>query len=411
MQIMNSTSIFKIKIDFEKSKGAYLFDKTTQKKYVDFMSMYATLPLGYNHEIFSTPLFKEEILRTSNVKITNCEMLSDESEEFNKEFISFAGKQYFTHFHYCCTGALGIEAAIKTAIDYTGFQSPKVISFKGSFHGINSYGGFVTDRFPPVSTRLDGFPGGEWPIIDNPIITYRDNKPIEDLDKVQSVFNEIESVIQEDGQVCCILIEPIQCTFGDRYFPMSFFTGVRRIADKYNIPLIFDEIQVGFGSTGKLWYYEHTGIIPDILVFGKKTQLSGIMVKDKFAKIFKTPTRLEVTWDADLIDMIRCKYVMKAMQQYDVIKNVQARSEELYSGLHGLKNICNLRNQGLLFAFDFDSRSNRDKFMESLVKNGLICNPTKDLTIRLRPNLFVNKEEVNHALNILELADQSIHSL
>ena len=82
-------------------------------------------------------------------------------------------------------------------------------------------------------------------------------------------------------------MEPIQCTFGDYYFPKAFFTGVRELATKHDIPLIFDEIQVGFGGTGKLWYFEHLPIVPDILVFGKKTQLSGIAVQEKFSKIFE----------------------------------------------------------------------------------------------------------------------------
>ena len=132
------------------------------------------------------------------------------------------------------------------------------------------------------------------------------------------------------------------------------------------------------------------------------------MVKAKYSKIFDSPNRLEVTWDADIIDMIRCKYIMKAYRQFDVIKNVNVMSKELITGLKELRNILNLRFQGLLFAFDFESKNLRDKFMNSLVKNGLICNPTKDFTIRLRPNLFVNVKEIEHALSILKNADSSL---
>ena len=81
------------------------------------------------------------------------------------------------------------------------------------------------------------------------------------------------------------MVEPIQCTNGDLYFTDNFFSGLEDIASEHDIPLIFDEIQTGFCSTGKVWYYQNLPIIPDILIFGKKTQLSGIMVNKKFSSI------------------------------------------------------------------------------------------------------------------------------
>lgn len=398
---MNRSSLFGIKIDFSKSNGSYLYDKITDKPYLDFFGMYATLTLGYNHPVFLSDEYKEELLRISRTKITNCEILSDESSEFNKAFIEYTSGGIYTHFHYSCTGALAIEAAIKTAIDYKGIKNPRVISFKGSFHGINSYGGFVTDRFLPVSNRLDGFPGNCWPPLDNPIITYQNNKPVKSEEKVAEVLSGAERIIQEERNVCCILVEPIQCTLGDMYFPDSFFNGLRAIADKYDIPLIFDEIQVGFGGTGRVWYFQHLPIVPDIVAFGKKTQLSGIMVKEKFAKIFEKAIRLEVTWDADLVDMVRCKYVIKAYKEYNVLENVQKMSARLVSGLKEIGGLSNIRNAGLLVAFDFPDKTKRDHFMKSLVTHGMICNPTRDHTMRLRPNLCVTVAEVDHACAIM----------
>ena len=82
-------SIFNIKIDFEKSKGSYVYDKNTNKHYLDFFGMYASLPLGYNHEAFKTREFLDDIARTSHVKVTNCEFISQETEDFDKEFSEF----------------------------------------------------------------------------------------------------------------------------------------------------------------------------------------------------------------------------------------------------------------------------------------------------------------------------------
>ena len=147
---MNNTTRktqYGIKIDFEKSQGSYLYDKISNNEYLDFFGMYATLALGYNHPIFNSSDFKNRILKIASCKIVNNEILSDEAQSFDKiftDYVSLNGK--FSHFHYSCTGALAIEAAVKTAIDYKGYDNPRIISFGGSFHGINGYGGFFTER-------------------------------------------------------------------------------------------------------------------------------------------------------------------------------------------------------------------------------------------------------------------------
>ena len=79
---MNKTSLFNIKIDFDKSYDSFIFDKITNKNYLDFMGMYSSLPLGYNHKIFSSNDFKDEILKVSKLKLVNCEVLSDEFDSF-----------------------------------------------------------------------------------------------------------------------------------------------------------------------------------------------------------------------------------------------------------------------------------------------------------------------------------------
>lgn len=405
---MNRSSIFKRKIDFNQSQGSYLVDKDSGEKYLDFFGQYATLSVGYNHPIFKTSEYLDEINRVAHQKITNCEMLSEESAEFDEKFRSFTNSDIFKYYHYSCTGALAIEAAIKSAMDYKGPNCHRVISFKGSFHGINSYGGFLTDRFDPVSSRLNGFPGASWEPMENPVIQYKNGEEYLGSNAVPKVLEKINGLLSKEKDICAILVEPIQCTFGDRYFPESFFIGVQTLADKYDVPLIFDEIQIGFGGTGKLWYFQHLPVAPDILVFGKKTQLSGIAVQEKFGKIFDKSIRLEVTWDADLMDMVRCKYIMKVYEDSNVLENVNIMSLRLKKGLADLKVIKNIRNCGLLFAFDFEDRSQRDNFVEEIIANNMLCNPTGEKTIRLRPNLCVTDVEIDHALSIMQRASTKI---
>jgi L-lysine 6-transaminase len=383
MGIARSTK-FGINVDFEKSHGSYLYDRKTDRELLDFFGMYASLPLGYNHPIFKTKSFIDEYLRVSSFKINNCEFVSDETLQFDKMFREFAGQGRYEHFHYSCTGALAVEAAIKACLAYKKYHKLNVVSFRNSFHGINSYGGFVTSRFPGADARLSGMP---------------DAYSIKLRPDIKEVYRMLRM-----RDVTCVLVEPIQCSAGDIYFDKEFFKQIRQACDEYDVPLVFDEIQVGFGGTGKLWYYEHLGIEPDIIIFGKKTQLSGIMAKEEYGSIFsaKESIRLEVTWDGDVADMVRCKHIMKAYKAYDILGNVKKQSDALIAGLSDIGGILNLRNCGLIVGFDLSNTEKRDILVNKLYKNGLICNKTGQKSVRFRPNLNINSEEISHALRIIK---------
>jgi len=381
MNIARSTKLG-INVDFEKSHGSYLYDKNSDRELLDFFGMYASLPLGYNHPIFKTKEFVDEYMRVSSFKINNCEFVSDETIEFDIMFKEYAGKGLFKHFHYSCTGALAVEAAIKTCLEYKNYHTPNIVSFENSFHGINSYGGFVTSRFPGADARLSGLPEA-----------YSTKIRPDLIEVARTLMNE---------DATCLLVEPIQCSAGDIHFDKEFFKSLREMCDEYDVPLVFDEIQIGFGGTGKLWYFEHLDVEPDILIFGKKTQLSGIMAKEKYGEIFspKKSVRLEVTWDGDVADMVRCKYVMMAYKAYNILGNVNKQSKRLINGLSEMDGVLNLRNCGLIVGFDLPTDEKRDILIEDLYKNGLICNKTGKKSIRLRPNLNVKKAEIDLAIDI-----------
>ena len=381
-------SIFGIKIDFEKSTGSHVYDKRSNRHLLDFFGMYASLPLGYNHEVFQRADFKEEIVRCSHIKVANCEFVSTETAEFDNTFTEFCNDGAFSNFHYCSTGALAVEAAIKTSLHYKNYSPLNILSFKNSFHGVNSYGGFITDRFFSSKPRLEGLP------------EIFSTKCEYDLEKVESYLSNTEK------PVTCVMVEPIQCTAGDIHHQTSFFENIRKLCTKYDVPLIFDEIQVGFGATGKLWYYEHLGVVPDILVFGKKSQISGFMVKEKFNAIFDkgNVNRLEVTWNADTLDMIRCKYIIKAFQEYKILDNVVERGNQIVNTLSECDKISGLRSKGLIIGFDLKDTLTRDRFMDCLFHKGMICNSTGENSIRLRPSLNLSHEDASHGCRLIKEA-------
>ena len=379
-------SIFNIKIDFEKSHGSYIFDKNTKKSFLDFFGMYASLPLGYNHPFLTSDSFKEEVIRCSHVKVTNCEFISSETEEFDMEFSKFCGRGVYSNFHYCSTGALAVEAAIKTSLHYKEYHVPNILSFKNSFHGVNSYGGFVTDRFFSSKKRLKGLP------------EMFSTKCNYDLKEVESYLAD------ESSPVTCVLVEPIQCTAGDIYHSHEFFNGIRKLCDDYDVPLVFDEIQIGFGTTGKLWFFEHLDIVPDIVIFGKKSQVSGMMTTDKLSGIFdyENIPRLEVTWNSDTLDMIRSKYIIRAFKVLNVLGNVEKRGEQITRYLSKLEGLSGLRSQGLIIGFDLKDITTRDRFISVLHNKGMICNSTGERSIRLRPNLCLTEADADAGCKLIE---------
>jgi L-lysine 6-transaminase len=368
-------SLFNIKIDFELSKGSMVFDKFTSQKYLDLFSMYSTLPIGYNHPIFDTD-YKNKIARLSHIRSTNNLFFSDELNDFFEKFRKYTFSDYI---HLTCTGALAIEAAIKCAIITKKINNPVVLSLKRSFHGINSWG-FLTDRFASTEERMRYIPRNNWQNLE---------------------YEEILHLFEKGdiNNLVAIVIEPIQCTAGDLYVPIEHLKKIKELCECNNICLIFDEIQTGMGVTGNMWYSEKIKIKPDILVFGKKAQVSGIVVNEEYSECIKSPIqRLEVTYDGDLIDAVRSTYILKAYEDQNLLESVDEK-HIFFKNLLSDK-VLNYRSSGLLIAFDFETKEKRDWFTKACFDKRLICNGTGERAVRIRPNLAITYDEMNLAAEI-----------
>lgn len=378
-----NNSHYKIKVDFEKCRGSYVFDKTTGREYLDMHGMFSSLALGYTHPAFGTNKYLSDILAISHLRNTNCEYLSDLQQEFEKLFQEMCG-QGFSYFHYACTGALAIEWAVKTAFAYKQNLNPLIAVHSCGFHGISGIGNIVTDHIGATKERFE-------------------NNCFYDNYNAQRFSNakELEDLLSNNKNISAILIDPVKCTQGDIYSAPDFFTDVRAIATKYDVPLIFDEIQTGFFTTGKPWYFNHLGIQPDIVVFGKKAQVSGIMATEKFSNIFSTPEKMCITYDGDLIDMVRCTYNLQIIEKENLQENARLQGDYFKKRLNSL-GLTNVRGCGLLLAFDIQQETKRNDFRKRLFQNGMICNISNQETIRLRPHLAITTEDVDKAINIIQ---------
>ncbi len=384
-------------VDVEKCHGSWLVDEDGKER-LDLYSQFASQPLGWN-----CPLVKEQLPRLHKVaeyNIANSDMYTPEYATFVETFASFAPD--FKHFFFVAGGALGVENALKAAFDWKArrlsFNEAQlfnldVLHFKQAFHGRTGYTLSLTNTVPDKTMN---FPKFGWSRFDNPKVG--DNVEKREKAVIEKMISRLEKnrkIGNGEAYAAAIIIEPIQGEGGDNHFRASFFKDLRKLADTYHAMLIFDEVQTGMGLTGKNWAYEHFGVTPDLVSFGKKAQVCGFMSTDRIDEIkdnvFKVPSRLNSTWGGNLVDMVRSTIYMEIIQKQKFIEQAAITGEYLKIKLANL-GLANVRGRGLMIAFDLKNGDERDKFLNRLNEKAVALK-CGDKSIRLRPHLtFGNKE-------------------
>jgi L-lysine 6-transaminase len=407
-------------IDFDKSSGAKMYDKSTGKYIIDFATHYASLPLGYNHPGFNDPEYEKTLLRVSRIKVANLDILSDEWLSFMETFKRVVGPEGFPKYFFIEGGALGVENALKAAFDWKihrnirrgkGERGTEVIHFREAFHGRTGYTLSLTNTTDPNKTKY--FPKFSWPRILNPKMRF----PMEGENLEATLADEIaakaelEKVIAEKSDdLAAMIIEPIQGEGGDNHFRLEFMQYLRSICDEHDIILIFDEVQTGMGMTGKPWAWQSIGVEPDIFAFAKKAQLGGMVVGKRILEeeknVFNVPSRISSTWGGGLVDMVRCQRYLEIIEQEKLFQNAAAKGAEIVEKLHGIAErtelIHNVRGRGLFIAFDLVYPETRTSVVDTLYDNGLMLLVCGSQSIRFRPPLNVTTEVIDEALGILE---------
>ncbi|DAC73161.1 MAG TPA: L-lysine 6-transaminase [Thermoplasmata archaeon] len=412
---------FDLVLDLKKSKGCRIYDSRTGKYFLDGFSFFATAPLGCNHPALTDPDFVKKMGEVAINNPTNSDIYTVEMAEFVEAFAKCAVPEHFHHLFFISGGALAIENGVKTAFDWKirknielgkGEIGRKVIHFKDAFHGRTGYTLSMTNTFNVNKTKY--FTKFDWPRIVNPKIEFPLNN--QNLKNVQALeaqaVTEIEkAVAQNPGDIAALIIEPIQGEGGDNHFRKEFFSDLRRLCDKHEIMFIVDEVQSGVGLTGKMWAYQHFDFEPDILAFGKKTQVCGIMVSDRVDEVkdnvFAVESRLNSTWGGNLVDMVRCQKYLEVIEKENLIKNAETQGKRLQQGLEEIEKkyphkISNARGRGLMCAFDLRTPEERDSLKSKLYARSLLVLTCGSHTIRFRPPLTISAEEIDEALEIVD---------
>lgn len=410
---------FDFVVDIEKSQGSYIHDAKTGKKYLDFFTFVASVPVGFNHPKMQVPEFREKLLAAAMNKPTNSDAYTMEMAEFVDAFGRLAMPPYLPYVFFIDGGALGVENALKAAFDwkvkknlakgYTEERGTQVIHFQRAFHGRSGYTLSLTNTEP---AKTDLYPKFKWPRILNPAIRFpmTGDNLIAVIEAENIAMAQIkEAIRQNKDDIAAIIIEPIQGEGGDNHFRKEFFEQLRSITLEHDIMLIFDEVQTGIGLTGKMWVHEYF-VKPDMMTFGKKTQVCGFMSSKRIDEmrdnVFKVPGRINSTWGGNLVDMVRSQKYLEIIHEENLVDNARVVGDYLQQHLLEVEKefggiVSNARGRGLFCAFDLPSREKRLELRNKVYSKGLVVLGSGERSIRFRPPLNVNKLEIEEGIRIL----------
>jgi len=386
------TDGFHVVVDPEESHGSWIIDAETGQHFLDCYSQFASQPLGWNHPSLVSAQF--HLGKAALHKLANSDMYSRDYVNFVEKFAEITPD--FSHYFFIDGGALGVENALKAAFDWKAqklgiynqesVKGMDVVHLYKAFHGRTGYTLSLTNT---ELNKTKFFPQFNW-------------STIYDIDKLDQYMHH---------DVAAIVVEPIQGEGGDRHFNPQVFHELRSLADTYESMLIFDEVQTGLGATGRMWAYEHFGVIPDMMCFGKKTQVCGFCATERIDEVkenvFSTSGRINSTWGGNIVDMVRFQYIIDTIKKENLVVNAAQVGTHFMNALSDRKELKNVRGQGLMIAFDLDTTPKRDRLKDVLQKKMLVLTcGTK--SIRLRPALTFSKEDADIACSFI---DDAIYEL
>ncbi|MBD1367166.1 L-lysine 6-transaminase [Mucilaginibacter sp. ZT4R22] len=414
---------FDLTFDMEKSQGVHIYDAKNKRTLLDFFTCFASVPLGYNHpKMLGDEAFKKNLMLAALTNPSNSDIYTEQYAQFVETFGRVGIPDYLPHAFFIAGGSLAIENALKVAMDWkvqknfakghTQEKGHKVLHFENAFHGRSGYTLSLTNT-QPVKTKW--FAKFDWPRVSLPEIHF----PLNENNIVDLAAREARSIAEirtafanNPDDICAIIIEPILSEGGDKHVRREFLEQLRQIADEYEAMLIYDEVQTGVGLSGKFWLHQHFGekARPDIIAFGKKMQVCGILVSNRVDEIednvFKISSRINSTWGGSLVDMVRSAKIMEIIEEDGLCAKAAETGAYLQNGLQKIADksglVTNVRGKGLLTAFDFPDAATRAAFIDKGLENNIMYLGCGDRTIRFRPALIIEKEHIDEGLYNIE---------
>ncbi len=379
--IMNTYNRFPVVL--RKGRGMKVWS-SDGKEYLDFVGGVAVNILGHCHPRVVVAIQKQaqRLLHVSNYyyiepQIKLAKLLVEHS---------FADKVFF-----CNSGAEANEAAIKLARKYSKEQiSPKrfeIITAKNSFHG--------RTLATLTATGQEKFQKGFEPLV--PGFKY---VPFNDIDAIRKTITK---------DTCAVMLEPIQGEGGVRLPDQNYLKNVRDLCNEHNILLILDEVQTGMGRTGKLFAYEHFGIMPDIMTLAKGlgggVPIGAMLATDKVASAFQPGNHATTFGGNPLVCAAAVATIETLLEDGFVLdqcnrmsKYFREKLEQLMEGFPSL--IIEIRGKGLLLGMEMTRDG--DPIVRACLEKGVLINCAAGNVLRFIPSLLVQQKDIDRLIDVLE---------
>lgn len=374
----------RVDLAFERGKGPWLYT-AEGSSYLDFMSGIAVNVVGHAHPhlVAALKAQAEKLWHTSNlVRIPEGERLARRLAH-----ASFADTVFFTN-----SGAEALECAIKMARKYHAADGQperyRLITFEGAFHGRT----LATIAAGGQKKYLEGF---------GPKVEGFDQVPFADHAALQAAIGP---------ETAGILIEPIQGEGGVRVVPSQCLRGLRDLCDQHGLLLIFDEVQTGIGRTGKLFFYERSGIVPDIMAVAK-----GIGGGFPMGACFATSEAGKgmiagshgSTFGGNPLAMAVGNAVLDLVLTEGFLENVEFLAQKSHQRLAEIRDmyprvINEVRGEGLLLGLKMNI--DNYEFVAALLRQNMLAASAGDNVVRLLPPLNIDMEILSEGLNRVERA-------
>src|ERR1700757_4874614 len=410
---------FKIVVDLDKSRGSYLYNAVTNKRLIDLYGFFGSMPIGFNHPHFDDPTVQRDLLCAAKVKIANSDVYSEGYAEFVETFERVVGLQPLERYLFIEGGALAVENCLKAAMDWKarknmaagkGERGTQVLHFRRAFHGRSGYTMSLTNTDP---RKTDLFAKFDWPRVSCPHIDFSLSESKRETDVIEReklAEAEIRKFIAERNiDICAIIIEPIQGEGGDNHFRGEWLEKLRKICDENDILLIFDEVQCGMGATGRNWCCEHFDVLPDLMAFGKKAQVCGVMAGPRIDEVkdnaFRLSSRLNSTWGGNFTDMVRSTHFLRIIEKEHLVENAGKVGAYFLERLRDLQRqdsfISAARGRGVFLAFDLPDAKTREQFWHGFFDLGVLTLRSGENSIRFRPALDITAEVIDEAMELM----------
>ena len=410
-------------LDMERSREARLVDGVTGRSFIDFFTFYAANPLGMNHpKLTEDDDFLKRLVSAAINKVSNSDVYTTHLARVVDTFSRVGIPAHLPHAFFIAGGALAVENALKAAFDWKvrknfrkGYRreiGTQALHLKQAFHGRSGYTMSMTNTDP---VKIAYFPKFDWPRIVNP----KANGPLtpEDLERVEKservALDQAKRHFHErKDEIACVVIEPIQGEGGDNHFRPEFLRRLRNLTHENDALLVFDEIQTGVGLTGSFWVHEQLGVEPDILAFGKKAQVCGILAGGRIDEVeenvFRTSSRINSTWGGSLVDMVRFDRILQIIEEDRLVGNAGHVGNYLLARLcrmaDELECVTAPRGRGLMCAFDLPDPDMCHRVRTACFDRGLIILGCGERSLRFRPALTVTTDVIDEGLDILHEA-------